>query len=316
MTSMSATSDATVAAPPPSPGARNPGRPSRVGHLSRSVERRLVEEARLSGPGARDALVDAYRPLIASVARMYRNTPGVDRAELTQEGVVGLLRALDRYDATMGVPFWGYAAWWVRQAMQQLVSEMGRPVVLSDRALRQLALVRDARRRLTQALGLEPSPGDLAAETGLARDQVERLIRVERNVQSLDVAVGEDSEGATYGDFVADPRAEDGFDRVADRLLVPHLAALLAGLSDRERRIIRGRFGLTGPERTLREVAAEVGVSAERVRQIEHSALAKMREVALAGVDRSGETSRDSPGAQALRSHCGSRRASIRRPTG
>jgi RNA polymerase primary sigma factor len=278
---MRATSDATAGREPSSRSAPNPGRRARAGHLPASVERRLVEEARLSGPGARDALVDAYRPLIATVARVYRNTPGVERAELTQEGVVGLLRALDRYDPTMGVPFWGYAAWWVRQAMQQLVSQMGRPIVLSDRALRQLALVRDARRRLAQTRGVEPSPRDLAAETGLARDQVERLTGVERNVQSLDVVVGEDSGGATYGDLLADPRAEDGFDRVSDRLLVQHLDVLLAGLSDRERTIIRGRFGLTGPERTLRELAAEVGVSAERVRQIEHGALAKMREVAL-----------------------------------
>jgi RNA polymerase primary sigma factor len=196
----------------------------------------------------------------------------------------------------------------VRQAMQQLVSEMGRPIVLSDRALRQLARVRDARRRLAQTLGAEPSPRDLAAEAGLARDQVERLIGVERKVRSLDVAVGEDSTGATHGELLADPRAEDGFDRVADRLLVPHLPALLASLSDRERRIIRERFGLTGRERTLRELAEEIGVSAERVRQIEHEALAKMREVALRGVDGSGDTEPRFTRAQAVGRQCGSPR--------
>ncbi|HEY1515750.1 MAG TPA: sigma factor, partial [Solirubrobacteraceae bacterium] len=95
--------------------------------------------------------------MIASVARAYRRSTAVGREELTQEGVVGLLRALDRYDPDRGVPFWGYAAWWVRQAMQQVVSELSAPMVLSDRALRQLARVKHAQRRFEQTSGREPS---------------------------------------------------------------------------------------------------------------------------------------------------------------
>ena len=107
---------------------------------------------------ARARLVDAFMPLIASVARIYRSAPAVDRGELMQEGVVGLLRALERYDIGRGTPFWGYASWWVRQAMQQLVAEVTGPVVLSDRALRQLARVKDARRTHLQATGASPPP--------------------------------------------------------------------------------------------------------------------------------------------------------------
>lgn len=285
MTDAVATTHAAVDGPPSSPDARSARRSSGHRRLPASLERRLVEQARLGGPDARDGLVDAYGPLIAGLARMYRNTPGVEPAELIQEGVVGLLRALDRYDATMGVPFWGYAAWWVRQAMQRLVSEMGRPVVLSDRALRELARVRDARRRLAQTRRLEPTTGDLAAETRLAPEQVERLLAVERSARSLDVPFEEGCSGPTLGELLTDPRAEDGFDRVPDRVLVPHIPALLAGLSERERAIISGRFGLTGGEQTLRELAEELELSAERVRQIERAALAKMRELALGGVN-------------------------------
>src|SRR3954453_14828133 len=119
------------------------------------------------GPGRdRDRLVERYLPLIGSVARTYAGTAGVERTELMQEGVVGILRALRRYDPEIGTSFWAYASWWVRQAMQQLVSEMARPIVLSDRALRQLARVRAAERRLAQELGREPSPRELAGATG------------------------------------------------------------------------------------------------------------------------------------------------------
>src|SRR5207253_7791852 len=124
--------------------------------------------------------------LIAGVARIYRNSRSVDRTELMQEGVVGLLTAVERYDAGKGTPFWAYASWWVRQAMQQLVAEMTRPVVLSDRALRQLARVKEARRAHLQAHKREPSAAELAAATGFTREQVESLIATERMPRGLE----------------------------------------------------------------------------------------------------------------------------------
>lgn len=107
--------------------------------LPPAVERRLVRAAKDGDRRAREELVEAFLPLIAGVARVYRGSQSITRVELLQEGVVGLLRALERYDPELEVPFWGYASWWVRQAMQQLVSELTRPLVLSDRTLRQLA---------------------------------------------------------------------------------------------------------------------------------------------------------------------------------
>jgi RNA polymerase primary sigma factor len=115
--------------------------------VSAELERQLVTAAQAGDAQARAELVDRFMPSIASVARLYRFTPGVERVELLQEGVVGLLRAVERFDPKLGTPFWAYAGWWVRQAMQQLVSELTAPTVLSDRAARHLARLRHARRQ-------------------------------------------------------------------------------------------------------------------------------------------------------------------------
>jgi RNA polymerase primary sigma factor len=263
----------------PGTGLNVPGRDrGRRPRLPRTLERELVLAAKDGDHDARDALVDAFMPLIASVARLYRGSAAVNRVELMQEGVVGLLRALERYDTALDTPFWAYASWWVRQAMQQLVSQLTRPVVLSDRAIRQLTRVRDARREHLQSHGSEPTCDQLAAETSLGRSQVEDLIVAERSPRALDEPLrGEEGAGATLGDLVADPHAEDAYERVPQQLAVEALPQLLRELTDRERRILCSRFGLEGPARTLREVAGELGVSAERVRQLEQRALEKLR---------------------------------------
>jgi RNA polymerase sigma factor (sigma-70 family) len=245
---------------------------------SRPTERALLLAAKGGDHHASDALVDAYMPLIAGVARLYRGSAAVTRGELMQEGVVGLLRALDRYDLALDTPFWAYASWWVRQAMQQLVSQLARPVVLSDRAIRQLTRVRDARRGHLQAHHTEATCDELAAETSLGRSQVEHLMVAERTPRALDAPLrDEDGSGATLGNLLPDPHAEDAYERVPNRLVVEALPALMDALDDRERRIILARYGLGGPERTLRDLAGELGVSAERVRQLEARALDKLR---------------------------------------
>lgn len=222
-------------------------------------------------------------PLIASVARIYRHVPAVDRAELMQEGVVGVLRALERYDPELGTPFWAYASWWVREAMQQLVSELSRPVVLSDRALRQLARVRNARHEFESHHAHEPSLQELAAASDLTLGQLQRLVAVERQPRALEEPVdGSSDGGATFGDMLSDPCAEDAYEELAMRLGAADVPRLLGQLGDRERTIIEARYGLDGPERTLRELGQAMGVSAERIRQIEQTALAKMLAACLA----------------------------------
>ena len=250
--------------------------------LAAAAERELVLKAKLGGGAQRDDLVEAFVPLIGSVARIYRGRSQIDRAELMQEGVVGLLRALERFDPAMGTPFWMYASWWVRQAMQQLISELARPIVLSDRALRKLARIRDVQRELLQRDGREPSPREVAEATGLPREQVERLIAAERNPRALEEPVGSDRDaGTTLGDLLDDPRATEAFERVPRRVDVEQLPRMLSVLTERERMIIVARFGLDGSERTLRELGEDLGVSAERVRQIEEASLGKLRSALL-----------------------------------
>jgi RNA polymerase sigma factor (sigma-70 family) len=247
---------------------------------SRATERGLVRDAAGGDPSARGELVNRFLPLVASVARRYRGVGGVERGELMQEGVVGLLRALGRYDAERGTPFWSYASWWVRQAMQQHVAEMAKPVVLSDRALRELARVKAAQRRHQQDHGVQASNAQLAEETGVELDHVERLIAVERTPRPLDEPISHGDTGATPAERIADPRAADEFDSVTRRLEIGALRWNSAGLSRREREILRARYGLGQPVATLREVACELKVSAARVHQIERHALDKLRDAA------------------------------------
>src|SRR4051794_10742910 len=152
--------------------------------LPSAAERELVLAAQAGDAAARARLVEAFTPQIASVARLYRESPSVDRLELLQEGVIGLLRALERYQPDRGVPFWAYAAFWVRQAMQHLVAELTRPVVLSDRGLRQLARLKDAHREAVVQTGREPGREELVARSGLTGDQVDGLLLAERPARS------------------------------------------------------------------------------------------------------------------------------------
>ena len=242
----------------------------------------MVVEAQRGGPRERERLVEVFMPSIASLARIYRRSSSIDFNELIQDGVVGLLRALERFDPELGVPFWGYASWWVRQAMQQLVSERSRPAVMSDRALRQLARVKDAQRRYEQRRHVEPSCVELAEETGLPRPHVDRLLAIDRSARGLDEpARGQGFEGASVGELLADPSAEEPYERAADRVLVGELPRLLASLTDRQRGVIRARYGIGAAPQTLRQVAKKLGVSAERVRQIEQAALERLNDAAF-----------------------------------
>jgi RNA polymerase primary sigma factor len=246
--------------------------------LDPAAERALVLAAREGDPRERERLVRVFLPVIAGVAQIYRGVPAVEQGELLQEGVVGLLRALERYDPEVGAPFWAYACWWVRQSMQQLVSELARPIVLSDRAWRQLTLLRDCRETWLREHGTEPTPVQLADATGLRVAQVDRLLIASKHQRALEEPIaGNDADGATLADVLPDPRQDDPYETVPRRMAIAQLPQLLSRLTPREHRVIRGRYGLDGCEETLGEIAGEFGVSAERVRQIEQGALTRLR---------------------------------------
>jgi RNA polymerase sigma factor (sigma-70 family) len=165
--------------------------------------------------------------------------------------------------------------------MQQLVAELTKPMVLSDRTLRQLAAVKRAHGAFVQAHGRDPTGAELASDTGLDQVVIGDLLAVERVPHSLDQPVsGADGEVGAFGELLVDPLATDSYEQLLDHSEIEQVRALLGSLNERERVVLRRRYGLDGPEQSLREVGDGLGLSAERVRQIEQRALGKLRSAA------------------------------------
>jgi RNA polymerase primary sigma factor len=249
--------------------------------LSRERERELVVAADGGDEAASWQLVESFLPAIGGVARRFESRGPVQRIELLQEGVAGLLFAVKRYDPRTETPFWAYASFWVRKAMQDLVAELTRPVALSDHAVRGLVQLKAARRAHLQAHRTEPTSTDLAAATGFTRTQVESLLATDRPARSFEEPLGvEQGTTATFGDTVADPGAEDEYGRVLDAMEIRTVRRLADRLEDRERTVLWAHYGLGQRAHTLSEIGSALGLTAERARQIEKDALKKLREAA------------------------------------
>ena len=221
-------------------------------------------------------LVEAFLPAIGDLARRFKNSR-VEYLELLQEGVAGLLVASQRYDATLGTPFWAYASFWVRKAMQELVAELARPVALSDRAVRELAQIRRARSEHLQMYGVESTTDELSRATGLTPAQLERLQAAERVPRSMQEQLSGDEATATIGDTIIDPTAEQAYQQLLDAFEIRDVRDLTEQLDERERVVIRAHYGLGQNAQTLSEIGAGLGLTAERARQIEAGALSKLR---------------------------------------
>jgi RNA polymerase primary sigma factor len=245
--------------------------------LSAKRERELVVAAEGGDEEACRQLIGEFLPAIRGLAHRFAAAGRVQRSELIQEGIAGLLFATRRYDPGAGTPFWAYASFWVRKAMQELLAEVSRPVALSDHAVRGLARIRAVRRDYMETHAAEPTTDQLAAKTGFTRAQVESLLAVERTPRGLDDPLGVDEEGvaARLGDTIADPEAEDEYQHVLDEL---ELRDFARRLDERERTVLWCHYGLGRPSQTLSEIGASLGITAERVRQIEAGALIKLRE--------------------------------------
>ncbi len=237
----------------------------------------LVAEAKAGDPRARERLIERLVPLVAAQARRYR-TAGLETIDLVQEGIVGLLRALERYDPGRGVPFPTFAVWWIRHALQEARSDFIRPLRLPPRALRQLARLKSEHQRIYQAEHRRAELAELAERTSIDLAQAQALVSADARARSLDEIVeGHEGEVGTLGDLLEDPLSAAAYEEVIDAVAGRQLRVLLSRLTDREREIVRARFGFDGPAQKLAEIGEQLGLSAERVRQLEERALAKLR---------------------------------------
>jgi RNA polymerase sigma factor (sigma-70 family) len=237
----------------------------------------LVIRAQSGDVVAREELIDRLLPLVSATARRYR-TEGLEQTDLIQDGIVGLLRALERYDPGRGVPFAAYATWWIRQALQDARSDFIRPFRLPPKALRQLSRLKSEHQRIYQSEHRSAGVAELAERMSIELDQARALAAADARVRSLDEPIdGVDGDLGTLGDLLEDPLSADAYEDVIDAIAGEQLKALLSRLTDRERDVLYARFGFDAKTERLVDIGERLGVSAERVRQIEQRGLAKLR---------------------------------------
>jgi RNA polymerase primary sigma factor len=228
------------------------------------------------GEEAHKQLVQSNLRLVVAIARRYVGR-GMPLLDLIQEGNVGLMRAVERFDYRRGFKFSTYATWWIRQAISRAIADQGRTIRMPIHVLDAVNKLTRTQRELTQVMGRAPSLDELAEELDMDVTRVAELRRIAQDTVSLETPVGEDEDG-TLGDLVEDVDSEKPADAATFASLQDQLAQALEGLNERERQVLIMRFGLAdGRMRTLEEVGAHFNVTRERIRQLETKALAKLR---------------------------------------
>ena len=244
--------------------------------LTRAMKRGLKVLAR-QGKHARSHLLEANLRLVVSLAKRYTGR-GMPLLDLIQEGNLGLIRAMEKFDYTKGFKFSTYATWWIRQAITRGMADQSRTIRLPVHLVEQVNKLSRIKRELYQNLGREATNEELAEESGIDESKIELLLRQSRDPVSLDMPVGADEE-APLGDFIEDSEATDAEAAVVASLRHSDIRSVLASLEVREQEVISLRYGLDdGVPRTLDQIGRKFGLSRERVRQIEREVMSKLRD--------------------------------------
>jgi RNA polymerase primary sigma factor len=250
----------------------------RVKLLTAQQEVSLAKRIERGDIRAKHELTEANLRLVVSIAKRY-HTDGMSFLDLIQEGNLGLIRAVEKFDYRKGHKFSTYATWWIRQAITRAIADKARTIRIPVHMVEKINKLIRVQRQLLQNMGREPAPEEIATEMGMSDGEIREILRISQTTVSLETPIGEE-EDSELGDFIEDEDAVRSFDAVASQLDRDGVSEALNMLPYRERKVIELRFGLKGEHpRTLEEVAKRFGVTRERIRQIEAKALAKLQAI-------------------------------------